>query len=353
MSAALCTWAGVLILVLEHAERPPPGLVAACTASAVVMAFTRSLSPLWLVLIAVFVVALRPAAVRSLAADRRVRTGFVAVVAASVLAVVYVLWAHSLSVVPTQTVVSPDASLSEIVQTALGQVSNWIYDFTGSFGWALANPPLAAVAVVVLAVCAVALAGFVTARRGQVIVLAALIVTALALPVAIIVSQVHKDGIVWQARDGFPLYCGVILVAGAIAVLPGTADASSRGAQMNRVVRHLVIIVAGCVAFAQFADLMWALRRFTVGLEGPLNFFGHSPGAFSPPVSSVLIVLTALGLCGTYGWWIVRLCGRMPSAGVVHDRPLLASDPGWTESEGSGDLAPADGATTTVGASRP
>ena len=65
MSAALCTWTGALTLVLDHAERPPRGLVVACTATAALFALACPLSVFWLALIALFVVLLRPRAVRS------------------------------------------------------------------------------------------------------------------------------------------------------------------------------------------------------------------------------------------------------------------------------------------------
>ncbi len=66
MSAALCTWTGALTLVLDHAERPPRGLVVVCTTTAALFALARPLSVFWLALIALFVVLLCPRAVRSL-----------------------------------------------------------------------------------------------------------------------------------------------------------------------------------------------------------------------------------------------------------------------------------------------
>ena len=75
MSAALCVWTGALVLVLEHAHRPPTGLVIACAASSVALVFSRPISALWLAIIAVSVAALRPSAIRSLAADHRCGSG--------------------------------------------------------------------------------------------------------------------------------------------------------------------------------------------------------------------------------------------------------------------------------------
>ena len=257
--------------------------------------------------------ALRVTALRSLAADRRVRTGYAVVTAAVVLAVVYILWAKSFNVLPVGTPVPLHASVSKLAQLALGNVRNWIFDFTGSFGWPLTNPPLLGLGLVLFSVSAVVLGGLLTGDRRKVAVLAALIATALVLPVLIIVSQARKDGIVWQARYSFPLYCGVILLAGAITRTwwqPRTDPAATR----SPIVRRLTVIVAICVAGGQLADLMWAIRRYTVGLSGPPNVFAHVRGGFSPPVSTALLVVAALGLCAAYGWWIVFLSGGIPSA---------------------------------------
>ena len=332
MSAALCTWTGLLILVLEHAERPPPSLVAACTATSALMALCRSLSPLWLALIAVFVAALRPAATRSLAADRRVRIGSVVVALTMVVVVVYVLWAKSLNVLPVGGIVPPNTPISSVVELALGHTGLLISQFAGAFGWGFASPPLAGIALLTAAVGALVLGGIVTGARREVVVLAALIVTALVLPLLIVLSQANKDGIVWQARDGFPLYCGVILVAGAIAgALVGQPRAGQSSAG-NRVVRRLIVIVAVCVAGSQLADLLWAIRRYTVGLAGPLNPYAKSLVGYSPPVPTALLVVASLGLCAAYGWWIVRLSARMASAGI----PLTQQVAAEPSSNGSG-----------------
>lgn len=313
MSAALCTWTGLLILVLEYAERPPPSLVGACTAAATVFALTRALSPLWLFFTVLFVIALKPHALRSLAADGRVRIGSAVVIAAVLVAVIYVVWAKSLNVMPAGSPVPYNASLLQLVQTALGRTGNYIAQFAGAFGWGLANPPLVAVILLFLAVSAVVLGGLVTGEGRKVVKLAALFVGAMAMTFVLIVSQASKDGVVWQARDGFPLYCGVILVAGAI-IRTTSQPLADPDVTRSFVERRLVVIVVICVAGAQLTDLLWAIRRYTVGLWGPLNVFAHVRGGFRPPVPTALLVIAALVLCAVYGRWLVRLSWSIPSA---------------------------------------
>lgn len=315
MSSALCAWAGLLVLVLEHAERPPRSLVVTCTLASSVLVLCRAISPLWLVVMAVFVVLLRPSAIRSLASDRRVRIGSAVVALAGVAAVAYDVWASAWRVLPVGVAVPQHASATDLIQIALGNVSNWMYEFGGAFGWGFAHPPLAGIALLGLALSALVVGALATADARRLAVLLALIVTALVLPVVIVVSQATKDGIVWQARDGFPLYCGVVLVAGAIARLPTEEpSAIDRGAVPSLVLRRIVLLVATCVALSQFADVIWALRRYTVGLVGSFNLWANVPGKFYPPVSSTLLFLAALVVCAVYGWWIVRLSDDLPSS---------------------------------------
>ena len=345
MSAALCTWTGLLILVLEHAERPPPSLVAACVATSAAMALSRSISAFWLLLIVLFVAALRPAAIRSLAADRRVRIGSAVVAVAVVVAVFYVLWAKSLNVLPVGESVLPGTPISKIVQLALGHTNLLISQFAGAFGWEFASPPLAGMALLATAVGALVLGAVVTGVRREVVVLLALIVTALIVPLLIVISQASRDGIVWQARDGFPLYGGVILVAGAIARASMAHPRPGQSGTGNGVVRRLVVVVAVCVAGSQLADLLWATRRYTLGEWGSLNVFADVRGAYSPSVPTGLLVAASLGLCAAYGWWIVRVGTHdvsgyrcSPTGGDSRGTSLAPLNPDWTgvDPRGSG-----------------
>ena len=194
----------------------------------------------------VFVAALRPSAIRSLAHDRRMQIGSSIVALATVTALAYDLWARPLDVLPVGKAVPLNASIVTLAKTALGNTTNWIHQFGGAFGWSLSNPPLAGFLLLGLALAGIVFGVLLTSNRRQLMVFILLIVTALLLPVAIVASQAAKDGIVWQARDGFPLYCGVILVAGAIApwqtwrpTQPGF------GTTLAAVMRRFVVVVAG------------------------------------------------------------------------------------------------------------
>ena len=200
MAAALCTWTGGLILVVSHAERPPLGLIVACTSAAVVFALARPLSVPWLALTAVFVVLLRPRAVRSLWADRRARIGGAIVVGASVLALAWVSWAHSWSVLPVGRRDPGSAPLWRTAELVLGNTEGWFHQFAGAFGWSVVDPPPLGVWLLVFALAAVVLVGLVSGERWQLALLGLLGATAVVLPVLLIASEAAKNGITWQTR---------------------------------------------------------------------------------------------------------------------------------------------------------
>ena len=231
MSAALCTWTGGLILVLEQSERPPRGLVISCTIAAALFALARPLSVPWLALAALFMALLRPHAVRLLWADRRARIGGLIVGGASALALAWVAWAHSWGVMPVgRRVAAGSAPVLRTTELVVENAAGWFHEFAGAFGWAVVNPPPLAVWLLVISLVGVLLVGLVTAERWQLVVFALLSATALALPVALIASQAAKNGITWQSRDGYPLVCGVVLVAAAIARSASSTFTACRGA---------------------------------------------------------------------------------------------------------------------------
>ncbi len=309
VATAICVWTGGLILVLERASQPPTSLVTATAAAAAVMVLTRGLSPLWLAVIAVFLAALAPRSLPTLIRCRSVRVAGVVVIVAGVVAVVYVLDAHALAVLPVGQAISAGTPLSRIIELALERTDTLVAQFVGTIGWAETNPPTTVLALWILSATAVVVLALVASRRRQTVVLVALVATSLVLPTALVVSQAHVEGLVWQARDGFPLYAGILLVAGAVAgrrwLLDGDVPAvAPPGRSMTR---RLGLLVAVAVAVTQFGDFVWALRRYTVGLGAVINPFAHVRDGWSPPVAPLVLVVVAAIVAVAYGWWIARL----------------------------------------------
>jgi hypothetical protein len=337
MAASLCVWAGGLLLVLDHAKHPPPSLVYATAAAAIVLVLTRGLSPFWLAVIAASLVALAPRSLSALVRSREVRVAGVLVALAGACAVGYIVWAHTLSIYPLGLPVPASLSVTGIVELALGRTQSLVTEFIGTFDAAESQPPLLTIALWLLTASSLVVFGLVASLRRHVAVLVALIAAALIVPTAIMVSQAHHVGLVWQARDGFPLYVGIVLVAGAIGGrnLSGIPRRSSGWSSSEGIFRRLAVLVGSAIAVAQLADLLWALRRYTVGLGTTVNPLAHVPEYWDPPLSAIALILTGILAAAFYGWWIVHLATGAAFQHARRSRPRLIAN-GGNGSDGPG-----------------
>jgi hypothetical protein len=307
MATAVCVWTGGLILVLDRSIRPPPSLVAATAVSAAVMELMRGLSPLLLGVMAVFLFSLRPRSLWDLLRSRSVRWSAAAVTITGIVATTYVFLAQSLAVTYVGGVPA-GASDTYIIEVILGRTSGLVDEFIGTIGWVQSNPPLASVVLWVVPAATVVVLGFATSLRRHAMVLVAIVIASLVIPGALMLSQAHRAGLTWQARYGFPLYAGLLLVAGAVAgngvTDSGFADETGRARVF---LRRLTLFVAVCIGIVQVGDFVWALRRYTVGLGTTVDPFARVRGGWSPPISSWILVVVATIAVVVYCWWIVRL----------------------------------------------
>ncbi len=322
IAAAVCTWTSGLVL-LEHGRHPPPELVVSCGASASVLVLCGGLDPLWLALVALTLVALCPRIVIDLWRDRLARRWTGVVAACGVLAVAFIVGAHTLVVAPVGKPVAPHSSTIAVVGEALGRTGTLLSQSVGVFGWLDTPSPVGVLVGWWMAVAVLGTLGMVTSRRHHAGVLAALLVAAVALPTALMVSQAHHDGLVWQARDGMALYVGIPLVAAFVAsrvrdtlgrdtqaAFDHAASEQGAGASEGlgkRALSRLTNLLIAGVAIGQLVDFAWALRRYTVGLGGTVNPLAVVPGGWSPPVPTLLLLVGAALAAIAYGWWLHQL----------------------------------------------
>jgi hypothetical protein len=309
LATAVCVWTCGLTLVLDRASSPPLGLVVATTVSASVMALTRGLSPMWLAIIAFAVIAISPRSIPQLIRFGRVRIAVGVIALANIAAVAYIVWAHALSLYPFGIPVHPGTSLWGIIEISLGRTETLVNEFIGPIGWLQTSPPLAVLVLWVVPASAILVLGLITSFRHHAWVIIGLLVGSLVLPTTLMVSQARTDGVVWQARDGYPLYAGILLVAGAVAGRNRARSAPESGTTLvlATAARRLGVFVASTVAAAQLGEFVWALRRYTVGLGSVLNLFASVPGGWSPPIASVMLVVFATIVIVGYGMWVAHL----------------------------------------------
>ena len=134
ISAAICVWTGGLILVLDRATHPPPSLIASIAVASIVMVLMRGLSPLWLAVIAATLAVLGFRSLPALIRLRTVRVAAGAVTFTGVVAVVYILLAHALSVSP----------LGQPVPAGTSEWASWSWRWGVPDRWSASSSALSA-----------------------------------------------------------------------------------------------------------------------------------------------------------------------------------------------------------------
>ncbi len=291
--AAICMWTAGLVLVLEHPERPPPGLVAVVAVAAGFLVLARPISPLWVACIAV---------VLGLLGGRRALLGVLRSRAARWSALplaacgAYALWwiddEHALDLLPVGAHVAPGDSGVHLLATLFEHTGGWLLQVVGVFGWLDTRSPLLTYVLWFAVVgLLVVLAALRAGARGAG-VLALLLAAVVVVPIVISYGEAHRLGILWQGRYTLPLAVGVPLVS--VALLAGSTSLAPLR-QRAAVVLSVGIGVADIVAFLE------ALRRYAVGVNGPIDFL---VGKWHPPLGllgsavagCVLIVLMLVGV---------------------------------------------------------
>jgi hypothetical protein len=281
--SAICLWTAGLVLVLEHPDRPPPGLVAVVALSAGLLSLARPISPVWVVLtsIALGILGGRRALL-GLLGSRAARWSALPLAACGAFALWWISAEHALDLVPGFPVPSGESRL-QLLGTVLAHDGVRVQQMVGVFGWNdTASPLLTYVAWLVivglLLVLAVWRAG--AWRAGTLLsLLAAVVVVPLVLAYAEALRAGFVDG---QGRYWLPLAVGVPLVSAALV---------ERRTVPAWLFPRVVPVVAVGLGAASIAAFLWALRRYAVGVTGPVDFL---VGKWAPPVG---LLGAAVGGC--------------------------------------------------------
>jgi hypothetical protein len=270
--------------------------IAAC-----VLAATRPLSPLWLLLAVLVIVffAGRPR-VQELLRRRAVQVWAAAVVGVTLIQVVWSAWAKPLSEGNTAQK-GLDWSIALTFEKSIGKLywSN-TREMVGMFGWLDTVTPMATTLLWLVAVGALILFAIMAGSRRAAWAIGVTVALAYVVPVLIETARASSNNLVWHGRYTLPFAVGIPLLAGyTLRALEGSALAVKRFAWWLVV----VFVAAQILAFNQ------ALRRYTAGVNGPV-FFWAGDTSWSPPVPSWILVFGYLALMVG----IVALVIRIPMA---------------------------------------
>lgn len=323
MSTAICLWVAGLMLLSPRAEDDDASagsrggdrdgmLVAAAGLSAAVLVSLRALSPLLLGLIGMFLLAMSSRRrVVSLLRRRNVRVWLAVAGLASVVALVWLIAFDTIQLPRVNEFRDLPATMA--ARNSIGKTDGDVRQLVGVFGWLDTPAPALTMylwffATGTLVILALAASG------GRLFAgLVAVIFATVAVPRALEFPSVQKYGFGWQGRYGLPLAVGVpLLAAFAIGI--------RRELPVFWATRLTRVIVA-LLALAHVGAFVVALRRYMVGINGPLDFLG---GPWQPPVGPVAVLAGFILAVVAWVWWLARLSVaggvRGPGASGAGDR---------------------------------
>lgn len=295
--AAGCAFSAAMLRLDRDGSAHGPALWATLALSGSVLALSRPLGPLWVVLIlAVALVLVGARGARDLVRDRRAMAAGCAI-AGSVL--VSVAW---------QLLVQPHAALS--LRTAASgavrgfeQLPSVIEQSIGVFGWQdtrMTAPAYSVWAAMVVSV--IVLAFLVGSRRQRRALGGAMVALVIAVPMLDALVILPVGGGDFQARWILPFGLMIPLLSGHIV-------ASNWKLLRLKHPRRLLAGVASVAAAVQFAAFYANARRYAVGIHGPHWFLGTSQ--WNPPLGWEIWLTVAL--IGAVGILISQLDGRFPA----------------------------------------
>jgi hypothetical protein len=277
IAAAICAWTSGLALVRNGSLRPRRSLLVAFVVSGCLLELTRGLSVLWMGLIVLTLIAFEPRKCWQLARHWSVRVGMLLLFLIGAVAVVFVLTARTLKVLPSSAYPPNHGALIPLTEHVLGLFGGYMRQIIGVFGWLDTPSPLFTTFAWTALLGFLLVLGISVSRRREAVVLVGLLVGSVIITVALIDWNAGTAGITWQARDGLPLYVGIPLLAGiSIPKRSVLGFGETVGTRMAGV-------LAAVIGLCQLADFLWTLRRYTVGLGRTVNLFQTVKHGWSPP----------------------------------------------------------------------
>ncbi len=304
VSAAIAVWTAGVVLVAEHLDDPPRGLVAVLGASTCVLELVRALSPFWVGLTAVvLLVVAERAALRRFVSHRHVRIGLAAVVVVGALASAWIVVERSYDVYST-TVVPNGVPESTILEFSFLHNDYYLPGMIGVFGWFDTFAPTFTYVVWYGLVGFVVVAASAVCRLRDALTLLTFVVAVAVVPVAISTSQVHRYGYTWAGKDTLPFAVGLPILA---AALVGRSSLGDHG-------RRIAGVVCLAAFLAQVAAFFEMLRRYAVGTSGPdFGFLVHP--SWQPPTGLVSVLAVEVLALGALSLLAYRAVGAVGAVG--------------------------------------
>lgn len=314
-AAAAALFAALLTVV----RTPSPGKTlwergATVVISAAILANTRSIGLLWILLAVVGALILCNGQMMK-ALFRRWETWLI-VGGSALVSLVAVAWYVKPPITTADGPVFQGAGTS--FRTAflhmLIETLNYARDWIGFFGWVDRPAPPITVIIWTAAICAIVVASL-ALSRGRALLAVVFFAAAVALvPAVAQAAIVTESGYIWQGRYTLVLLV-YLLIASGLALDLRVPDALATPAG-----RRLTIAGIGLLAFGHLAAFVWTLKRYVVGDAAPLSTMVTSP-SWQPPLGWIVIALALVVSLGVALWVSVRVLTRTDPVVLAPNAP--------------------------------
>jgi hypothetical protein len=305
-SAAMALWVSGVALARATPAELSIRLIGRTAIAAILLVLARHISPLWLGLIGLTVLSLTGrSTLRSIAA-RPATWIWAASVAGAVAAAV--AWVVLMEPFSTAHSIYPAGAFttSEILTHNVNAIWRHYGAMIGLFGWSEVPTPsvtlflwTALLGFIVFLACAAA------RNTRSVLVLGSAIAITILAPFVIDSASAISNGVgfTWQGRYGLPYAVGVPILAGMLV---------ERSVIENCLDRRRVLLVLGAALVVAQTFAFWQmLRRYTVGLAGPLLFWVEP--RWTPPLPTLFLAIAFPTVMMALVWWtLVR--GAQPAS---------------------------------------
>jgi hypothetical protein len=295
-SAGMALWVSGAALARATPAQLSNRLVGRTAIAAILLVLARHISPLWLGLIGLTVLSLtRLSTLRSIAARRATWIWATSLAAAVAAAVAWVVLMQPFS---TAHSIYPAGGFttSQILTHNVNAIWRHYGAMIGLFGWSEVPTPSVTLFLWTALLGFVVFLAIAFARDSRsVFVLGAAIVVSMLAPFVIDSASAIANGVgfTWQGRYGLPYAVGVPILAGMLV---------ERSAAENFLDRRRVLLVLGAaVAVAQTFAFWQMLRRYTVGLTGPLVFWVEP--RWTPPLPPLFLAVAFPTVMVALVWW--------------------------------------------------
>lgn len=296
-AAGIATWACGLVLVWELRQGKPAdrGLVVALGIASSGLVLSRQISMFWAAVIGLILAGLLGKdALPRLARSGMARIWGGVITACAVAQLAWIVNQDALDLSPLPPA-GERLSTDEIARATVGRSGVFFFEMLGQPGWLDVTLPDLAYLLLIVALGVLVLLAVAAGFRRYAVAMLVVIVIAAVIPVVLEALQAREYGYYWQGRYMLPFAVGVPLLA-------GFALQSDAGRRVFR--SALVPGLAGMVVVAQVLAFYQALRRWSVGADGPV-FYWLDP-RWESPVPQWLLIVAFTVVFVAFVTWLLR-----------------------------------------------